>query len=251
MQFISNKFKKKHVVLMLVGMVLLSIIISCTIYWNDYYKADKEAVDAFGNGYNVSKQVYEEMGVVYISDQAETGLIFYPGGKVDTMAYEPLMETLASEGIMCVLLEMPFHLAVFDVDAAEGIQEQFPNIKNWYIGGHSLGGSMAAVHLSKNIERFEGLVLLGSYSTSDLSDTSLAVLSIYGSEDRVLNAKKYEENLKNLPEDFVEIIIEGGCHAYFGMYGVQDGDGEPTISNEEQILLTGKEIYDFIMQNRQ
>ena len=44
------------------------------------------------------------------------------------------------------------------------------------------------------------------------------------------------------PEDFTEVIIEGGCHAYFGMYGAQDGDGTPTISNYEQIRLTSENI---------
>ena len=101
---------------------------------------------------------------------------------------------------------------------------------------------MAAAHLADNVENFEGLILLGSYSTADLSDTDLDVLSIYGSEDRVLNREKYEENIANLPDDFTEVVTDGGCHAYFGMYGAQDGDGTPTISNHEQIRLTVESI---------
>lgn len=47
---------------------------------------------------------------------------------------------------LCVesTVEMPFRLAVLDMDAAKGIQEHYPEIESWYIGGHSLGGSMAA-----------------------------------------------------------------------------------------------------------
>lgn len=148
------------------------------------------------------------------------------------------MEALASKGIMCVLVEMPFRLAVFDMDAAEGIQKQYPEVEKWYIGGHSLGGSMAASYLSKCEKTFEGLVLLGSYSTADLSDMDLEVLSIYGSEDLALNYENYEENRSNLPVGFEELVIDGGCHAYFGMYGVQKGDGLPNISNEKQIKIT-------------
>ena len=84
--------------------------------------------------------------------------------------------------------------------------------------------------------------MLGSYSTADLSETNLDVLSVYGSKDMVMNHEKYDENKVNLPSDFSEVVIEGGCHAYFGMYGAQEGDGEPTISNEEQILITAKQI---------
>jgi pimeloyl-ACP methyl ester carboxylesterase len=141
---------------------------------------------------------------------------------------------------------MPFNLAVFDINAADGIQERYPEIDKWYIGGHSLGGSMAGAYLEENHASFKGLVLLGSYTTTDFSRTDLSVLSIYGSEDRVLNKEKYDECRVNLPDDFTEVIIDGGCHAYFGMYGKQDGDGTPKISNEEQINITVDEIERFV-----
>ena len=137
---------------------------------------------------------------------------------------------------------MPFHLAVLDINAANGIQEMYPQITDWYIGGHSLGGSMAASYLADHTEDYKGLILLGSYSTADLSDTKLDVLSIYGSEDKVLNRVKYDENKANLPDGFTEVVIEGGCHAHFGMYGAQDGDGIPMISQAEQIRLTVEHI---------
>ena len=105
---------------------------------------------------------------------------------------------------------------------------------------------MAASYLSKNVGDYEGLILLGSYSTADLSDTEIDVLSIFGSEDKVMNREKYDKNKSNLPDDLTEIVIDGGCHAYFGMYGTQDGDGIPTISNEQQILLTASAIADMV-----
>ena len=106
---------------------------------------------------------------------------------------------------------------------------------------------MAASYLEKHTDEYEGLILLGSYSTADLSDDELEVLSIYGSEDQVLNREKYNDNISNLPEDFKEIVIEGGCHAYFGMYGAQDGDGTPSITNEEQIQQTVEYIAQMIL----
>ena len=105
---------------------------------------------------------------------------------------------------------------------------------------------MAASYLGEHADEYEGLILLGSYSTTDLSDSDLEVLSVYGSEDGVMNREKYGENVTNLPSDFCEIVIDGGCHAYFGMYGEQKGDGVPTVTDEEQILLTADAITAFV-----
>lgn len=153
------------------------------------------------------------------------------------------MSSLAEEGVLCILLEMPFNLAVLDMNAADGLTDDYPEIEEWYIGGHSLGGSMAASHLAKNTEDFDGLILLGSYSTAEIT---LPVLSVYGSEDNVLNREKYAEYKPNISGSLTEFVIDGGCHAYFGMYGNQDGDGVPSISVDEQINITVNEIINFI-----
>lgn len=231
--------------LLITGMILAINVIGCGVYVSDFYRADEDAIESFEVDNPIKKEVYNDRWV-YLPEEAIAGFIFYPGGKVEFTAYEPLMESLASEGILCVLVEMPFNLAVMDIDAAEGIPELYPEVKSWYIGGHSLGGSMAATYVADYVEDYEGLVLLGSYSATDLSDSGLEALSVYGSEDKVLNREKYEKNKENLPKDFAEHELEGGCHAYFGMYGAQDGDGVPTISNTEQIQKTTELIVEFI-----
>ena len=238
MKFLANKRKRKIFIITTSVVLALAIIIgACAIYLGDYYRADHEAIGAFLPQGTTWKEEPDGR-IVFEPEGAAKGLIFYPGGKVDDTAYIPLMQACAEEGILCVLVEMPFNLAVLDVNAADGIQKEYPEIEEWYIGGHSLGGSMAASYLVDNAEDYEGLILLGSYSTADLSATDLAVLSVFGSEDEVMNREKYDENKSNLPSDFTEIVIDGGCHAYFGMYGKQEGDGTPTITNEEQIRIT-------------
>lgn len=228
------------------GLAFLMLIGACGIYVGDYYRADLDAIAAFAPAQPVSQVTLENSTVVFEPEDAKTGLIFYPGGKVEHTAYIPLMQQCASEGILCVLVQMPFRLAVLDINAAEGIQEQYPEIERWYMGGHSLGGSMAASYLESHPEDFSGLILLGSYSAADLSETGLEVLSVYGSEDMVLNREKYAQNRSNLPDNTTEIVLEGGCHAYFGMYGHQRGDGVPAITNREQIHLTAEKIAEWI-----
>ena len=235
--------KKKLLIITLSIILTLTLITSASaIYLCNYYKADEGAIAVFSPDDNIYISTLKSGTVVFNPQNATTGIIFYPGGKVDHNAYQPLMAELAKKGILCVLIKMPFRLAVFDINAADGIQEQYPEIKNWYIGGHSLGGSMAASYVSKHQNKYKGLILLGSYSTADLSNSKFNVLSIYGSEDKILNKDKYEENRSNLPKDFTEIIIDGGNHAQFGMYGTQTGDGTPNISNKEQINLTVSHI---------
>lgn len=243
MNTLADKRKRKTFIIIASVVLALALIVgACAVYLSDCYRADEGAIAVFNAEENITVTVLDNENVIFEPQNATSGFIFYPGGKVEHRAYEPLLAELAREGVLCVLVKMPFNLAVFDINAADGIREAYPEIEEWYIGGHSLGGSMAASYLEKNADAYEGLILLGSYSTADLSATKLDVLSVYGSEDRVMNRDKYEENKSNLPDSFTEIVINGGCHAYFGMYGAQDGDGTPTISNQEQIRLTAEEI---------
>ena len=241
----QQKQKKRTVWIVAVAVTLAVLVGGGAIYVSDYYRADTEAIAAFAMGREVLKTEISDGVLAFGDTDADTGFLFYPGGKVEYTAYEPLMRELARRGALCILIEMPFNLAVLDANAADGLCEQFPSVTQWYVGGHSLGGSMAAYYVSEHTDRFAGLVLLGSYSTEDLSGSALSVLSVYGSEDGVMNREKYEAYRSCLPAKTTEIVIEGGCHAYFGMYGAQDGDGTPTLTAEEQILRTAAHISDF------
>lgn len=228
-------------------LVLALTVGGCAMYVLDDYRADLDAIEAFSAGSQVTRTAIPGVGHAYGESDARAGFIFYPGGKVEYAAYEPLMREVASRGVLCVLVEMPLNLAVLDMNAADGICERYPGIEHWYIGGHSLGGSMAAYYVEKHGEAFDGIVFLGSYSSADLSELSVAALSVFGSEDRVMNREKYDKYKSNLPAGFTEIEMEGGCHAYFGMYSEQDGDGVPTLSAEEQIRVSAEHISKFIL----
>ena len=238
--------KRSFQILLITLAVVILLVGVCAIYLGSYYRADAEAIATFAAAEGITRETWEDGTMVFAPENADTGLVFYPGGKVEHTAYVPLAEALAARGILCVLIEMPFRLAVLDMDAADGVREKFPQVKSWYIGGHSLGGSMAASYLEANAQAFAGLVLLGSYSTADLSETSLRVLSVYGSEDGVLNREKYGACMENLPKNTVEVVLDGGNHAQFGVYGAQEGDGAASISNEAQITQTADEIDKFV-----
>ena len=234
--------KKRSKIILSVCLALVLLLgIGGYAYISDYYHADETALAVMAN--QTDQVLIEQNGNVtwFVPQEPTTGLIFYPGGKVEHTAYAPLLKACE----VCALVQMPGNLAVLDANAADGLREKHPEVTTWYLAGHSLGGAMAANYAVAHAEDFDGLILLAAYSTKDLTQTSLRVLSIYGSEDGVMNRESYEKDRTNLPADTTEIILEGGCHAQFGSYGPQDGDGTPTISGKEQIRQTVQAIVDF------
>ena len=238
--------KRARIILSVCLAVLLVIGIGGYAYMSDYYHADETALEAMA--YQTDRVQTELDGDViwFVPKEPTAGLIFYPGGKVENTAYAPLLRACAENGILCALVRMPGNLAVLDANAADGLQQEHPEITTWYIAGHSLGGAMAANYAAAHSEDFDGLILLAAYSTKDLTGTPLRVLSVYGSEDGVMNRESYEKNRANLPADTTEVVLDGGCHAQFGCYGPQAGDGIPAISGEEQLQKTTEAITVFI-----
>ncbi len=237
-----SKLCRKNKVLLSILVVFVILLIAGTVYLSDYYRADDTALAC------ANTAVIIDGNIVFAPEEPIAGVIFYPGGMVQAESYAPLMQALAENNILAVLVPMPANLAVFGVNEADGIMAEFPEIDAWYMAGHSLGGAMAATYISENATDFDGLILLAAYSTVDVSHTDLSVLSIYGDRDGVLNMESYEQYIGNLPADFSEVIIEGGCHAYFGNYGEQKGDGEALITRKEQIEKTVDAILEVVDQ---
>ena len=167
--------------------------------------------------------------------QPETGLVFYPGGRVDYRAYAPYARAIAAQGYQVVIVKMPLNMAVFNSGAARDVLRAFPAVQNWAVGGHSLGGSMAASYAAR-YPGADGLVLLASYpaSSESLAALALPTVSIYGTNDGLSTGAEIDAARSLLPEDTVYVAIEGGNHAQFGDYGVQQGDGPAAIDHAEQ-----------------
>ena len=230
-------------------LLIAALSAACVVYVRDFYRADETALEAMASDHQVTVEQLDR-SVAFLPEEPACGLIFYPGGKVEYTAYAPLMRELAENGVLCVVPEMPGNLAVLNHKAANGIPEQYPEITEWYLAGHSLGGSMAAVFAADYAENYEGLILLAAYSTADLRESGLRVLSVYGSEDGVLDFERYHDNRDNLPDATREILLDGGNHACFGSYGLQDGDGVSLISPEQQMEKAAEEILVFISDRR-
>ena len=218
--------------------ILLSVLILAAggFFWyvSDYYRAEDVALEVLSAGDNI--EVRDDLAILSPSYPTDTAVIFYPGAKVEAIAYLPLLDQLRQTGLTCILVERPFDLAIFDVNAAEDVMAQFPDIQHWYIAGHSMGGAMASQFASEHPDEVDGLILLGAYLYGDYPPED--TLTIYGSLNQSVEDKiDYTENV---------VEIEGGNHAQFGNYGPQKGDLPATISAEEQQALTVEAISNFI-----
>jgi dienelactone hydrolase len=234
----NNKLK---VILIVFFSLIILVCGGFYIYTLDYNIANTEVYDMVG--FDEAKTdgnmtIFMPPSDVDIIES--TGIIFYPGGKIDTLAYAPLMLKLAEHGIMCVLIHMPMNLAIFNIDAANDVYDKYPEIDNWYLMGHSLGGAMASQYAEENYNKLAGLIMLGAYP---LNDADVDSIIIYGSEDVGLDREK----LIDVSNQFV---IEGGNHSYFGNYDENETnpirDGETTITQDEQQDKTVQLVTSFI-----
>ena len=244
----------RRVAIAVVSLVVAAVLAAAAflVYASDYYRD----ADAGHENLASTSQLPVTQSAHYVAfgdPAAETGLVFYPGAKVEYTAYAPLMRDLAARGYLAVVVEMPFNFAFFDINAADEVRAAFPQVSEWWVGGHSLGGSMAAQYAADHAEdgALAGLVLLGAYTASDLSASDLGTLVVYGSEDQVLDRGKLADSAALMPEGVRTIEIVGGNHACFGAYGPQEGDGSATISAEEQQGQTAAAIDAYVKARRQ
>lgn len=202
------------------------------------------AVDAFealrsGNGVAIDTTRW----LVFSPDRptSTVGFIFYPGGRVDARAYAPLAHEIARHGYFSVIVPMPLALAVLAPERGADVIQEYPEIEHWVIGGHSLGGAMAAQFVANHPTEVSGLALMASYPAEsiDLSPlVGIEVVSIYGTKDGLALPETVQAAAERLPETTRYVPIEGGNHAQFGWYGAQVGDNVATISVVEQQRLT-------------
>ena len=225
-----HKTKRKIIPVVLLILVLALAGISIW-YVNDYYHAvDVDNALTSSDTVTVSSI---DTGMLFDGPGTTDALIFYPGAKVEAAAYAPLLKEIAESGIDCFLVKMPCNLAFFGMNKANDIMADY-SYEHWYLAGHSLGGAMAASYAGKHLNDLDGLILLAAYSTCDLTEADFPVISIYGSNDGVLNMEKVAASRGLMPSDYSEHVIEGGNHAGFGSYGAQKGDHDATISQNEQ-----------------
>lgn len=234
---------RKKLIVAAIAVLILAVFAYGIYYVNDYYHADETALACLNGDGNV-KVLNTSNGLLLDGYGNDTALIFYPGAKVEYVSYFPLLMNLANKGIDCYLVEMPFNLAFLGQNRADEIIDAH-NYTHYFLAGHSLGGVMASNYVHST-NKSDGLILFAAYPTEEIAKP---VLSIYGSNDNVLNRQTYNDS-KNLMANLTEVVIEGGNHAQVGNYGNQAGDGIAKISASQQQKQSDDKILEFISNVR-
>jgi pimeloyl-ACP methyl ester carboxylesterase len=165
--------------------------------------------------------------------KATTGLVFYPGARVDAHAYQDLLQPLAAAGHLVIILKPPLGVSLLDTNQARAAMDRHPEIATWAVGGHSLGGVSASAFAAGNPD-VAGLLLFASYPAANMAAArDLSVLSIAGSNDGLSTPDKIAASKSLLPPTTTFATVRGGIHGFFGDYGEQPGDGEPGTTRDQ------------------
>ena len=194
----------------------------------------------------------DDVGGRVLSVRPEAGadilFVLYPGGLVRPQAYEWLGRALAGRGVHTVIPEFPVDLAVLDAGRAQRLVDHYAAGRPVVVGGHSLGGAMAAAWASDHPEAVAGLVLLAAYPPDgdDLTAAGVPALVLQAEHDLVADADAVRGGLDRLPAGTDLVVVEGAVHSFFGRYGPQAGDGIPTVSRAEAEASIVAALTDFL-----
>lgn len=227
---------KTRRLLWLIPLTLLILLVVGFLAWTTLFAAAPMAEAIKDTGASTTVAGTNWLVFAPPAPNPTTGLIFYPGGLVDARAYAPAAQQIADAGYLVVIVPMPFKLAFFDAGRATAVMQAFPAVKHWALGGHSLGGAMAAQFAYQHPDQIAGLALWAAYpaANNSLADRALRVVSIYGTRDGLATGAKIDASRPLLPADTQFVAIEGGNHAQFGWYGKQSGDNDAAITREAQ-----------------
>jgi predicted alpha/beta-hydrolase family hydrolase len=239
-------------ILLAVSSLLILLLLGFVIWGSTPARPMPEALAAIQSNAQTTVTAGKWLTFQPAGAQLSTGFIIYPGGRVDYRAYAPAAQSIASQGYLVVIVPMPLSLAVFKPGAAAEVIAVHPEIKHWAVGGHSLGGAMAASFVYTHPAAVEGLVLWASYpaASNDLSGSAVRVLSISGTLDGLSTSAKIAASRALLPADTAWMPIDGGNHAQFGWYGLQAGDNPASITRQEQQAQIVRATVDFLSKLR-
>jgi hypothetical protein len=237
-----------------VALVVMSIGWIALIAWLRPFSALEPALDAMGSDSRVTvTEGPTRIVMTPTGSVSTTGVFFQPGAKVDARAYAAVLRPLAESGYPVIIPKQPLGIAFLSITAFDSTKASFPGITRWVVGGHSLGGTVAAIEADSGdvdpVAPVIGLLLFASYPANDISTSLTAsVLSISATDDGLATPDKILTSRDILPAGSTFTAIDGAVHSFFGDYGPQPGDGTPTVSHDDARAQISRESLAFVRQ---
>ena len=159
----------------------------------------------------------------------------------------PVLARLAQNGVSVFIVKEPLNFALLSSNGANGIIRSHPEITDWYLAGHSLGGVAACEYAKTSSAKLKGLVMLASFCSGSGAQLGLPVISISATNDGLTDTKDVANSRDKLPPSTNFVIIDGGNHTQFGAFAkLQPGDRAAAISQEKQAEQIFSAISQFI-----
>ena len=209
---------------------LLVAIVGFLVYFHIVFVAERDKTLEVYRDESVEVTLVDGSVVMTPAEETATsGILYFPGARVDPFSYLYPLSDVAASGTAVVVMDPLMNMALFDQRSLDELVAVAPEITSWTLAGHSLGGVRAC--MLADDPRVTHLVLFASFCANDLSAADLDVLLVQGDRDGLIDTNAVKESLRLLPPGrFEERVIEGANHASFGTYGVQPGDGVSTLS---------------------
>jgi hypothetical protein len=154
------------------------------------------------------------------TSEPKAGLILYPGANCDIRGYASVLRSVAAQGYLVIAVSMPFDFSIFSPNKADEVRAAYPEISQWVIAGHSMGGAMAARFAFLNEENLAGLILWDSYppAANSLADSKLPVVHVHRATLEGLAPQSFTEMKYLFPANSQWVPVPGGLHMYFGSF---------------------------------
>ncbi|MEI6462516.1 MAG: alpha/beta hydrolase [bacterium] len=248
-----SKKKRIGITLILVFLVILLVLGGGLFWWQKgTYLPNEKAISTINSSIIIDNQPqYIQLTNSKFSSYPQTGIIFYPGARIDPSAYETLLSKLPETSNTKVFIaKFPLNLAILGLNSADEIIKDNTDISSWYIAGHSLGGAMISEYLkgTKYESKILGVIYMGAYPNDNyLLDKKYKILSLYGSEDKLATPEKINDSKTKLPSSSLFIQLPSN-HSQFGDYGHQEGDGNQIQDTDSIHVRIIEIIREFIGQ---
>lgn len=230
-RWLRNPERERRLWLSLIG-ALVVVGLTVVAIWIRPFGATESGLEAMQGSDAVSVSQTGSRILMEPDGDPVGGLVFYPGARVDARAYANILTPVVEAGWEVVIVKPPFGIAFFSTSFAERWIEERPSLDTWAVGGHSLGGVVAASAADRD-RGVDALVLYASFPASDISRADVDVVSIYGLDDGIAAPEDIEASRSDLPASAELVPLDGVVHSDFGDYGIQPGDGRPTLTKPD------------------
>jgi hypothetical protein len=211
---------------------LLVTVVSFLTWFHIVFAAERDATLEVFRDDGIQVTEVEGSIVMEAADgRGETGILYFPGARVDPYSYLYPLSEIAASGVTVVIMDPLMNMALFDTRSVEELALAAPEVNDWVLSGHSLGGVRACM-LAQHPD-VVGLVLMGSYCATDISALDIPMLQVLASKDGLIDTEAVSASASLLPDSARTIMLEGASHASFGTYGDQPGDGTATLNRAE------------------